>query len=91
MKAFCKRCLLRDMDEEEILRSVNRLVEDILEEDRVPQKVYQERLAACEGCEQLYRGMCRLCGCYVELRTALRVRRCPMVPPKWERMPSAEE
>ena len=91
MKVFCKRCLLRDMDEEETLRSVNRLVEDLLEEDRVSEEVYTERLASCEGCEQLFRGMCRLCGCYVELRAALRVRRCPMVPPRWERMLLAEE
>ncbi len=88
MASICKRCLLQDIDEEEILRSVKRLVEGLDEEDRTPEEVYRERLALCTSCESLLRGMCRLCGCYVEYRAALRVRSCPRVPSRWGALPA---
>ncbi len=91
MAAFCRKCFLQDTDEEELLRSVKRLVEGLDEEDRVSEEVYRERLEKCRSCESLYRGLCRRCGCYVEYRAALRVRSCPQVPALWRAVPAAEE
>ena len=34
--------------------------------------------------ERLMSGMCRLCGCFVELRAVQKVRKCPDLPAKWE-------
>lgn len=39
--------------------------------------LYNKRLSFCKDCEYLISGMCRKCGCYVELRAALKDKVCP--------------
>ena len=84
MRAYCRRCLIAQVDDEQLAASVRRLVDDLGEEERVEPEVYERRLGRCRECDMLLNGMCRLCGCYVELRCAMRVRSCPQVPPRWE-------
>ncbi len=79
----CRRCLLYTEDREEFFRKLEIYIAHLDEEDRAEQAVYEERLSQCARCEYLLDGMCRLCGCYVELRAALRVRRCPDVTRRW--------
>ncbi|MBQ0000101.1 MAG: hypothetical protein KBT01_00980 [Clostridiales bacterium] len=81
----CKKCLLREQSEEVYLQKLENYIAGLDEEDRVSQEVYESRLAICGECENLLKGMCRLCGCYVELRASLRVRKCPAIPSKWGR------
>lgn len=82
-KRICKRCLLRDMDEGEILKDVRKAVEKLKPGERAEEAVTEERLNKCRQCQELTDGMCRLCGCYVEFRSALKTGRCPHIPTKW--------
>ena len=42
-----------------------------------PEEEYERRLSICKECEKLLSGMCRMCGCYVEMRAAIALRDCP--------------
>ena len=53
------------------------------EEQRADEAVMASRLGVCQSCDHLMNGTCALCGCYVELRAAKRVQRCPDVPGRW--------
>lgn len=79
----CRKCLLRGESEAEYFRTLENYIARLDEDVRVEQKVYEERLEKCGQCRNLLNGMCRLCGCYVELRAALRVRKCPDTDRKW--------
>ena len=83
-RRFCKRCLLREVPDGEVLaKIVEERIRLMPEELRVSESVYTQRIQACRECGHLMSGTCRLCGCYAELRAAQRNRRCPEVPPKW--------
>lgn len=58
-------------------------IERLPEEDKVSSEVYEERLGKCKECDHLMNGMCRKCGCYVEMRAVMKVRGCPDVPARW--------
>lgn len=81
----CRKCLLRETDETEFFLNLEKYIAGLDASVRVGQKKYEERLSICSECEQLMHGMCRLCGCFVELRAALKVRKCPGIPCRWER------
>ena len=81
-RRVCKKCLIRDMaDGEEIFRNLYEYIESLDEEIKASDKVYQSRLACCMECDSLLSGMCRHCGCYVELRAAVEKNACPIK--KW--------
>lgn len=82
-KAFCRKCLLEDMPENEYFKSLKEYVAHLDEDIKVPPNVYEERLKHCRQCEQLLNGMCRQCGCYVELRAAMKKNYCPAANKKW--------
>lgn len=79
----CRKCLLYAETREEFFQRLDTYIKNLSEDDRVSQEVYENRLEFCSHCPRLMGGMCSLCGCYVELRAALRVRRCPDIPRKW--------
>lgn len=81
----CRKCLLREKDEAEYFRNLENYIAGLDDSVRVGQKKYEERLSICKNCENLMQGMCRLCGCFVELRAALKVRKCPGLPCRWEK------
>ena len=85
MRISCKKCLLADMAAEQPLR---KLMEEWLaaipQEQKAAPDAYQERLGLCSQCDELMNGMCRLCGCYVELRAGKARMACPHRPPRWE-------
>ncbi len=80
----CRKCLLRELDEADYFQKLEQYIENLDETVRVDQHTYEARLSVCRTCENQMRGMCRLCGCFVELRAALRVRRCPDLPCRWK-------
>lgn len=84
MDIRCKRCLLRGMADEDMYHRIQRTIESIPESSRCPQDVYEKRLASCKECEKLISGMCRVCGCFVEVRAARKSEHCPGVPRRWE-------
>ena len=75
---ICKKCLTRDMiGQEEYFRSLREYIENLDIDIRASQSLYEDRLSVCEKCELLLEGMCRSCGCYVELRAAVTKNVCP--------------
>lgn len=80
----CRKCLLRDMDWTEYFRNMREYIRSLPAEDKVSDEEYERRLAACRTCEWLLEGMCRICGCYVEMRAAMKVRSCPQTPDHWK-------
>ena len=79
------RCLTRDdPSQAEVYQLVLEYIEAIPPERRAKESTVKKRLTACAACEHLLSGMCRLCGCYVELRAAKAVMFCPDVPGRWE-------
>lgn len=82
---FCKKCLTRDMiDKDAYFKNLQELIKAIDEEVKTPDDAYEERLSICKECDYLYDGMCRACGCYVELRAANRNNECSYK--KWSRI-----
>ncbi len=59
---------------------------------RVPAAEVERRLALCQACEHFdpVPQRCRQCGCG-RLKLELATERCPLVPPKWDRVPPASE
>ncbi|MDO5363377.1 MAG: DUF6171 family protein [Eubacteriales bacterium] len=82
---ICRKCL-PGTDRDEYLENLAGYIERMDEEVKVSQPLYEERLSICASCQNLINGMCRLCGCFVELRAAQKVRKCPDIPAKWEKI-----
>ena len=73
----CRRCLLYEMGKSADYRNLYAYIDGLDEEIRTPAPLYEERLSFCRGCGLLLSGMCRACGCFVELRAAIASNRCP--------------
>lgn len=74
---YCRKCLTRDMDRKEYFRSLQEYIANLDPDIKAPELLYEERLAVCKECDLLLDGMCRSCGCYVELRAAVTKNYCP--------------
>ena len=85
-RRFCRKCLTREMEQTEYFRTLHEYIEHLDADLKVDSEVYEERLALCKECEKLYQGMCRICGCYVELRAVVKKNGCPLVKPMWTRV-----
>lgn len=82
-KMFCKRCLLSELNDNELVKNISELIELIPDEKKTEPVIYNKRLSLCRECDMLINGMCRECGCYVELRAIKKNMICPAVKPKW--------
>lgn len=76
-KKHCYKCLLRDMDQNEYFENLYEYVANLDEDIKADSRLYEDRLTCCKTCHYLEEGMCRACGCYVELRAAIHKNRCP--------------
>lgn len=75
---YCRKCLTRDMiGQEEYFKNLQEYIMNIEQDLKVSEDLYEERLTICKDCDLLFQGMCRSCGCYVELRAALKKNACP--------------
>ena len=74
---ICKKCLLRETDEAGNFENMYDYIARIPADDKTSDEEYERRLSICKECEKLLSGMCRMCGCYVEMRAAIAVRDCP--------------
>ena len=83
-RRYCRKCETPRTGEE-FFAQLSRIRKNLDEELKVTDAVYEQRLDQCMACESLLEGMCRICGCYVELRASLKKNACPAVHPKWER------
>lgn len=82
-KPVCKRCLLADFDVDGLYKKVSELIEVIPEDIKAGDELYKKRLAICKECQSLENGICRECGCFVELRAATKKNYCPSVYKFW--------
>ena len=73
----CLKCLLRELDERAYMEKLHRYIELLDVDVKAPKGLYEDRLAVCKICDYLEEGTCQACGCYVELRAAVRKNRCP--------------
>jgi radical SAM superfamily enzyme with C-terminal helix-hairpin-helix motif len=73
----CRRCLLEEMQEDELYKNLREVIDAIPAELKAPRDIYMKRLDTCRACDRLVSGMCVLCGCYVEMRAAKNAQRCP--------------
>ncbi|WP_300769233.1 DUF6171 family protein [uncultured Acetatifactor sp.] len=75
---YCRKCLTRDMvGKEEYFRSLREYIANLDPDIKADEALYEERLAVCKECDLLLEGMCRICGCYVELRAVVAKNICP--------------
>ena len=77
------RCLLKEAGEKELAQSIAEYVNTLNEEIRADDDLYQKRLKICSGCGKLLNGTCQKCGCYVEMRAAVRANHCPSEEKLW--------
>lgn len=83
MQTPCKKCLLAELGETDWSKSLLEYIAAVPPDMRVEEAVYQERLARCRECDDLVSGMCRQCGCYVELRALKPDQKCAAPEKKW--------
>ena len=76
-KKPCVRCLLKDFDRDAYFKNLYDYIDGLDEEIRAEETLYQKRLERCKQCDLLAEGMCRACGCFVELRAAIAKNGCP--------------
>lgn len=80
---FCKRCLVYEMADKDYIHSIQQYVDHIDEDIKAPKELYQYRLDQCKQCDNLLNGMCRVCGCFVEMRAAVIKNYCPSPEKHW--------
>lgn len=76
-KRVCKKCLTREMGADEYFKNLHEYIAGIDKELKAEDMLYEKRLSVCKECELLLDGMCRSCGCYVELRAVMDKNICP--------------
>lgn len=83
MRIKCRKCLLSEIGETELLESLEELIRAIPEAERCDESIYNKRLSICKECDKLNAGMCTVCGCYVEFRALKADNYCPDINKKW--------
>lgn len=79
---LCKKCLLSDAGGQMYKDKIEKLLALMDKEVKAEKALYEKRLSVCRSCEKLSgkketAGTCLACGCYVELRAAVKKNRCP--------------
>ena len=75
---ICRRCLTRDMiGQEAYFANLQEYIKNLDADIKSDTDLYESRLEVCKECDLLFQGMCRTCGCYVELRAAVARNVCP--------------
>lgn len=82
-KRICKKCLLQDFAPEEYLEHMRIYLMGLDDAAKTDEPLYRDRLIKCEACDNLNEGICRICGCFVEYRAAIKRKTCPDVHPRW--------
>ena len=69
---------MREMqDKTEYFQNLRIYIENLDPDTKAGEELYERRLGVCKECDLLLEGMCRSCGCYVELRAAVEKNVCP--------------
>jgi hypothetical protein len=73
----CKKCLLSEFDEQKYIDELKSHIDWLPQSIRADSRLYDERLSVCRDCDYLSAGTCLACGCYVEMRAAVKKNKCP--------------
>lgn len=76
-RRICRKCLTADMNQDEYFANLHAYISNLDEDIKVESVIYEQRLSICKDCDLLADGMCRACGCFVELRAAIWKNCCP--------------
>lgn len=82
-KPFCYKCLLEELNDATIYEQVQHTLSLIPEREKTDPETYRIRLNVCRDCDKLVSGMCRVCGCFVEVRAVYQKKHCPDLHPGW--------
>ena len=83
----CRRCLTRDMmDKAAYFQNMYDYINNLDESIKTNQPLYEKRLMVCKECDLLADGMCRACGCFVEMREKKKKNGCP-----YDKWPAGQE
>lgn len=77
------------MDQAAYFQNLRDYIANLDEDVKAEDTLYEKRLSFCKECDLLLDGMCRACGCFVELRAAIRTNGCPY--DKWGACRNAEQ
>lgn len=77
------RCLLQQAGEEKLLKNIQEYIDNLSEDIKAEEELYKKRLSICNDCDKLLNGICGKCGCYVEMRAAVKNNRCPSENRYW--------
>lgn len=83
MSTSCKRCLLKQLGGPDYFATIYDYIAALPDEIKTQSTEYDRRLAICLDCDCLINGMCRLCGCFVEVRAAKKHQSCPKDDTLW--------
>lgn len=77
-RRVCKKCLTREMEgQETVFQNMRDYIDNLEEDIKADSVLYESRLSVCKTCDNLLQGMCKSCGCYVEMRAAVTKNSCP--------------
>jgi len=82
-KRICKKCLLYEFSNGDYFAHLYEYIENLDEDIKVDDEEYERRLNLCISCPEYFEGMCRVCGCFVELRAVIRENECADVMRHW--------
>lgn len=82
-KKICKRCLIDELDFDEVYEDIKQYIREFPSDKRILEEEYSQRLAICRECDELENGICRKCGCFVELRALKKGMYCASEDKKW--------
>lgn len=77
MNHECKKCLLLEAGEKVTYQEIMDYISTLDSNDLVDSETIESRLKHCKECDELISGMCRKCGCYIEVRARLKGSNCP--------------
>jgi hypothetical protein len=75
-KRHCLKCLLREMNKDSYMENLYNYINHLDPEIKTESSLYEHRLSICKQCNYLLDGMCKACGCYVELRASIQTNTC---------------
>lgn len=80
---YCRKCLLDKIFEDDEYKNMQDYINSIDENIKTSTEEYKRRLDKCQKCDNLINGMCKICGCFVELRAATKNNYCPSCEKYW--------
>lgn len=77
MTRACRICELQKQLPGNTAEYINRFIAVIPPKERADKELYEARLRQCETCDKLSQVTCLSCGCYVQMRAAVKEQHCP--------------